>query len=276
MAEVWFEAVPGTRFGSVRRVDRIGSTNTELMDMARHGAAEGEVLIAEFQSAGRGRRGRTWVAPAGTSLMMSVLLRPSQMEFPLLPIQAGLVVAAWACAAAQACEQVAGVVPRLKWPNDLVIAGAGMVVDRKVAGILAESSTANGTITALVIGMGLNTGWPQVPPELADFATSLNLESGRPIDRARLAVALLTGFEQRYAALGGSADGAEQVIAEVRRRSATLAKRVQVQRDPSAGGMLVGQATDVDFDGALLVTDDSGTSHKISAGEVVHLRPAHW
>lgn len=277
-AERWFDSVPGTRFDRVAWVAEIGSTNTELLRRsdragrpgpARPCGAEGEVLIADVQTAGRGRRGRAWVAPPGTSLMMSVLLRPPPAA--IAPARASLVTSAWACAAADACADVAGVEPRLKWPNDLVVSAG--TTDRKVAGILTESVIERGAVAALVVGMGLNTGWPAVPAELAGTATSLNLECGRPVDRVELARVLLRGFEARYARLCESGD-ARKLLAEVRRRSATLGRAVRVERDAAAGGTLAGVATDVDDDGALVVTDAAGTAHRVDVGDVVHLRPA--
>ncbi len=308
MPEVWFDSVPATRFGRVRWLAQVSSTNAELMELARHDAEEGEVLIADYQSGGRGRRGRAWIAPPGASLMMSVLLRPlrpkgatgpnnsdspnnpdssnnsgNKAKVRLAPAQASLVVSAWACAAAQACESVAGITPTLKWPNDLVVTRdePNGSVTKKLAGILSESLISDGVITALVIGMGLNTGWQEIPPDLADTATSLNILCGHDVDRAALAAELLMGFEQRYTGLleepnsSGSNDGGiAQVLAEVRRRCSTLGSRIRVEREESAGGTLYGDAVDVNSDGTLLVIDENGTQHRVTTGEIVHLRPA--
>jgi BirA family biotin operon repressor/biotin-[acetyl-CoA-carboxylase] ligase len=269
-----FTSVAGTRFADVQWYDEIDSTNTELLDRARREAPEGMVLIADLQTAGRGRRGRRWTAPPGTSLMMSVLLRPP--SGPLPPSRAGLVTLAVGLAAADACEQVSGVRPRLKWPNDLVI------VDRKLAGILAESISTQGLLSALVVGMGLNTGWPEVPAELEGIATSLNLEAGAPVDRALLARRVLEGLEVRYELLcrtGGA--GAAAVLDEARWNSATLGRRVRVSLEaepPGApardGHSLEGVASDLDPEGRLLITDDAGAVHTVAVGDVVHLRPA--
>ena len=289
-----FRSVVGTRFSSVEWHDEIGSTNTELLDRARSGAPEGMVLIADLQTAGRGRRGRRWTAPPGTSLMMSVLLRPP--PGPLPPTRAALVTLAVGLATADACEQVSGVRPQLKWPNDLVIAGpAGRdaaggesavhdVVrhDRKLAGILAESISTQGLLSALVVGMGLNTGWPEVPPELEGVATSLNLEAGTPVDRTLLARRVLEGLEARYGLLCRAADGAAAaaLLDEARRNSATLGRRVRVSLDATTdepvddAGSLEGVASDLDAEGRLLITDDAGTIHTVAVGDVVHLRSA--
>ncbi len=294
-----FGSVAGTRFAEVEWHDEIGSTNTELLDRARRGAPEGMVLIADLQTAGRGRRGRRWTAPPGTSLMMSVLLRPP--PGPLPPSRAALVTLAVGLAAVDACEQASGVRPRLKWPNDLVIAdsagggpaggnetgrdGAGRSAagqDRKLAGILAESISTQGLLSAVVVGMGLNTGWPEVPAELEGVATSLNLESGAPVDRTLLARRVLEGLEARYELLCRAADGAGAVavLNEARRNSATLGHRVRVSLDattdaPANGARsLEGVASDLDAEGRLLITDDAGDIHTVAVGDVVHLRPA--
>ncbi len=277
-----FRSVASTRFVEVEWHDEIGSTNTELLDRARRGAPEGMVLIADLQTAGRGRRGRRWTAPPGTSLMMSVLLRPPPDRLP--PTRAALVTLAVGLAAADACEQVSGIRPLLKWPNDLVIAGADAAGhdavrhDRKLAGILAESISTQGLLSAVVVGMGLNSGWPQVPAELEGVATSLNLESGAPVDRTLLARRVLEGLEARYELLCRAADGAgaAALLDEARRNSATLGHRVRVSLDAPAGegNSLEGVAGDLDAEGRLLITDDAGAVHTVAVGDVVHLRPA--
>ncbi len=277
-----FASVSRTRFVSVEWHAEIDSTNTELLKRARRGAPEGLVLIADRQTAGRGRRGRRWTAPPGTSLMMSVLLRPPPRSLPAS--RAALVTMAVALAARDACHRVSGVLPSLKWPNDLVTAGAGPQ-DRKLAGILAESIITNGHLTALVVGMGLNTGWPAVPAELADIATSLNLESGTLVDRTLLAHLVLEGLETRYARLCGAgccdagcsdadaAMAAAWLLAEARRSSATLGRRVRISFDQTSNGRaLEGLASDLDTEGRLLVCDDAGKMHTVSVGDVVHLR----
>ena len=288
-----FDAVGGTRFSDVAWYAEIGSTNTELLARARAGAPEGLVMIADLQTAGRGRRGRRWTAPAGTSLMMSVLLRPPHASLP--PSRASLVTLAVALAAADACDRTTGVRPSLKWPNDLVVSRVHDPdrpdrpdqPDRKVAGILAESIVSDGRLEALVVGMGLNTGWPKVPAELAAVATSLNLESGVPVDRTLLARRVLEGFERRYAGLcSGDGGNGAALLDEARRCSATLGRRVRIEFDaaaprvPSAAdaprradtNALSGIATDLDADGRLLVTDPGGVTHTVAVGDVVHLR----
>ncbi len=284
-SEHWFDAVDGTRFVQVRHVSETGSTNTDLLEAARAGESEGVVLVADAQTAGRGRRGRSWSAPPASSLMMSVLLRPPSGT--VRATQASLVTTALACAAAAACENVAGVAPKLKWPNDLVIEtngsrGAG---DRdwdgfaKLAGVLTETLLDGQFVRALVVGMGLNVNWPQVPAELAGVMTSLNLLCGAAVSRVELARELLIGFERRYGRLvDGPATGARlyepgvaSLLDEATSRSATLGRTVTVELGGKAAP-LVGTAVALDATGALIIEDADGERHIVTVGEVVHAR----
>jgi BirA family biotin operon repressor/biotin-[acetyl-CoA-carboxylase] ligase len=229
-----------------------------VLEEARGGAAEGLVVVADHQTAGRGRLGRTWQAPPGASLLVTVLLRPS-----LPPAEVHLVTIAAGLAAVDACEAVAGVVPGLKWPNDLVIERGG--VTRKLAGLLSESLVAGGRIDAVALGMGLNVQWPEVlPDELASIATALNHEAGHDVDRDAVLDAWLEGLGARYGALDAAA-----LLAEYRQRCVTLGREVRAEL---AFETVTGTATDVDADGHLLVTTPDGP-RTITAGDVVHLRP---
>jgi BirA family transcriptional regulator, biotin operon repressor / biotin---[acetyl-CoA-carboxylase] ligase len=249
-------ALAGGRFADVAWVAETGSTNQDLLDAARGGAPEGRVLVADHQTAGRGRLGRVWVAPPGASLLCSVLLRP-----PLPADQAHLVTCALALAAADACRRVGGVEPRLKWPNDLV------VDDRKLAGLLAESVVAAGALAAVVVGIGLNVTWPaDLPAELAGIATALNHLGAVDVGREDLLVALLTSFEPRYAALCGG--GGAALLAEVGERSATLGRRVRVE---TGSETFEGEATALGAGGRLVVTTAEGT-REVTVGDVTHLR----
>ncbi len=275
MESDWFDDVAGTRFDTIEWVAEIGSTNTELLERAKAGAGEGLVKIADLQTAGRGRRGRSWTAPPGTALMMSVLLRPPPGS--IQPSQASFVTTAWALSAIEAVESACGLALGLKWPNDLVVPspvapddrGPGDPGYRKVAGILTESVLAGAEIEALVVGMGLNTGWPEVPPELAQVAASINLIAGRTLDRPALASSILTHFEVRYSRL--VSEGPRSLLPELRSRSETLGQVVRVEL--GNGDTVTGTARDVDLDGRLVVEDDRGTHHLVAVGDLVHLRP---
>ncbi len=254
-------ALAGTRFTDVRWYERVGSTNSTVAEMAAVGAPEGLVAVTDHQTAGRGRRGRSWEAPPGTSLLASVLLRPT------LPLdRAHLAVTATALAAADACSDVAGFRPSLKWPNDLVVTVDG--ADRKLAGILADTLVDGPRLEAVVVGIGLNVNWPA--PQLAHlpWATSVNQLVGHDVDRGDLLVALLRRLESRYDALGSSA-GRKGTVSQYRRHCATIGRRVRVAlRDE----LVVGTADDVDAAGRLVVELPDGEVRLVAAGDVVHLR----
>jgi BirA family transcriptional regulator, biotin operon repressor / biotin---[acetyl-CoA-carboxylase] ligase len=249
-------ALAGTRFRAVHWFETIDSTNRYLVDAAAQGEPAGLVAVADEQRAGRGRLGRTWVAPPGASLLASVLLRDA-----LPPEQRHLAVVAAALGAIDAVDEHCAFRPRLKWPNDLV------VDDRKLAGLLAEATNGTGVAVGLVVGMGLNVDWPDFPPEIAATATACNRE-GTAAPRVDLLVAWLRAFDARLDTLvarGPSALGREHT-----ENSATLGRRVRVER---ARDVLEGEAVGLTELGHLVVRVD-GEDHVVAAGDVVHLRPA--
>jgi BirA family biotin operon repressor/biotin-[acetyl-CoA-carboxylase] ligase len=256
-------ALDGTRFADVRWVHETGSTNADLAALAGADTSLADVvLVADHQTAGRGRLGRTWEAPAGSSLLCSTLLRP---ELPVEHLH--LVTIAVAIAASDACDATAGVRPGLKWPNDLLVTGADGV-DRKLAGILAESVVSAGRVQALVVGMGLNVNWPvELPSDLAHIATSLNHAAGHDVDREELLVAHLRALELQLGALRTAAGRAE-LLGRYRTLSATLGRDVRVE---TAAGSVTGAAADVTDEGHL-VLDVAGERVTVAAGDVVHLR----
>ena len=271
-----FDAVEKTRFNDVTWVIEIPSTNTALLERARQGALEGEVIIADLQTAGRGRRGRTWTAPAGTSLMMSILLRPPTESLP--PSDASLATSALALAARNAVADLTDVNLEIKWPNDLVIdtpfdqhveADIGY---RKVAGILTETLIQDASVDALVVGIGINTGWGVVPAELRSIATSLDVLSGSSIDRSALALKILQNLEVEYTSLLHP-NGKQQLLQEVRKHSGTLGKQVRVQlgTEPKIQ-QIVGRAVDLDEHGQLILETENNEVQVIAAGDVEHLR----
>ncbi|MEV5407921.1 biotin--[acetyl-CoA-carboxylase] ligase [Thermopolyspora sp. NPDC052614] len=256
---------PGSLWTSIAVVRTTGSTNADLAQAARAGAAEGSVLVAEFQSAGRGRLGRSWAAPPRSALMFSVLLRPSAPAAAQgwLPLLTGV-------AAATAVRRIAEVDVRLKWPNDLLVG------ERKLAGVLAERVEGrvegNGG-AAIVVGVGLNVGLreDELPVETA---TSLAVEKAACTDRDPLLRAVLREIERHYrdwTAAGGDAEAAGLRAAYLA-ACATIGRRVRVELP--GGRRLTGTATGVDASGRLLVRDDDGEERAVSAGEVVHVRPA--
>lgn len=252
------------RFTDVRRVAETGSTNTDLLELVRAGAPEGVVLVADHQTAGRGRLGRTWQAPPGSSLLVSVLLRPT-----LPPGRTHLVTVAAGLAAADAVEEVAGFRPGLKWPNDLVVEADGGT--RKLAGLLAESVVDRGRVAGVVVGMGMNVRWPEaLPDDLAATATTVSAIAGREIAPPDVLDAYLVALERRYATLGAE-DGTATTARAHRAACTTLGRQVVVE---VADGSFVGEAVDVDEDGHLVVDLDGEGRCTVAVGDVVHLRPA--
>ncbi|HUR78280.1 MAG TPA: biotin--[acetyl-CoA-carboxylase] ligase [Acidimicrobiales bacterium] len=232
----------------IRRFASIDSTNTWVMDQARNGAAEYLVAVAEEQSAGRGRLGRTWVSPPGGSLLMSVLLRPADLPFDRLH----LATAAVAMSGADAVSVIADVSPDLKWPNDLLIGS------RKLAGVLTEVEG-----DAVVVGIGINCTWPdELPPEIADLAIAANHAAGRAVHTEDVLDLLLKRLATRLD------EGWDAVGREYKVRCETVGREVRVEM---ADGSFTGTATGVDDDGALVVITDDGP-RRVVAGDVVHLR----
>ena len=257
-----FEA--GVFGAAVHAYEQVGSTNDILREMAEAGAAEGTLVIAEEQTAGRGRMGRTWIAEPGTSLLMSVLFRP-----PVEPLEAHRLVMVMGLAAIEAGEAETSPPAPLpssqqerrgeiridvKWPNDLQIGG------KKLAGILPESAIEGEQLRWVIVGMGLNVnqGFAADDP-LSARATSLCAAAGREIDRARLLARILAGINHWYGRIETDA------LAETwRARCVTLGKRVHIA---IPGGSLLGVAEDLDANGALWLRGDNGERHHLTLGE---------
>jgi BirA family transcriptional regulator, biotin operon repressor / biotin---[acetyl-CoA-carboxylase] ligase len=256
----------------VRVVEETGSTNADLLAEARSGAAEGLVLVAEAQTAGRGRMGRRWISPPRRALTFSVLLRPAVPAGLLgwLPLLAGVAVAS-------ALERTAGVDARLKWPNDV------LADDAKIAGILAERWG-----SAVVVGTGINVlqqrGELPVPTATSLLAAQAGQARGAepaegPADgadmRERLLTAVLDELARWYRAWldqphPGDADGCG-LRGEYLRRSATVGTPVTVMLP--GGQNLAGTAAGIDTAGRLEIRTGTGLV-QVSAGDVVHLRGA--
>ncbi len=238
-----------------------GSTNADLLARAGAGLAEGHVLVAEEQTAGRGRLGRSWSSVPGASLTYSVLLRPAPVPAGRrgwLPLLAGV-------AAAAAVRSVAGVTAALKWPNDVLVDG------RKLAGILAEQSP---DAAAVVIGTGLNVATPAdaLPASASGLPATSLLAEGAVVPRETLLLAILGELEHWYLAFRADPDPVRTgVLGAYRSLSATLGQEVRVELP--AGRVLTGTARDIDAEGRLLVQETSATGvTPVSAGDIVHLR----
>jgi len=237
-----------------RIVVTAGSTMIDVERLAGQGAPEGSVVVAEEQTAGRGRRGRHWESPQYAGLWMSLLLRPERSidRVGWLPLVVGVGVV-------RALRAVAGVDVRLKWPNDVVVVRDGEV--GKVAGLLAER-LADG---AVIIGLGVNVS--QEVDELPLGGTSLQREGARA-SREDVLAGVLAEVASAYRSWRDGVDFAP-LYAEF---SATIGRRVRVQRP---GGDVVGVAAALGHGGELVVVDDEGGEYAITAGDVVHLRPAN-
>lgn len=230
----------------------IDSTNRLAAELARGGAAEGTVVVAEQQTAGRGRLGRTWVSPARVNLYASLVLRPRipPLEVPRLTLVAGLAVA-------EAIRATAALDATIKWPNDVLIDG------RKVAGVLTELEAEAERVRFVIVGIGvnLNARRDDFPPELRRKATSLALASGAPVDRAAFAGRLLTELDRCY---GRFLDGG---FAALRHRYEELhglaGHEVTIDGAPKVAGRVRG----VDDAGALLV-EVGGRLERVVSGEV--------
>ncbi|MCU1678428.1 MAG: biotin/acetyl-CoA-carboxylase ligase [Frankiales bacterium] len=232
-------------------VARTGSTNSDLLGRAAAGEAEGVVLAAEEQDAGRGRLDREWTAPPRSALTFSMLLRP-----PLPPAARTLLPLVTGLAVVDALGDRYAVDALLKWPNDV------LARDRKVAGILVEAAD-----DAVVVGIGINV--LQRTGELpVATAVSLAALTAEPVDRSIVLLAVLRAFEARYASwLEVDGDG-EDLLAAYRAKSATIGQQVRVELAAEA---LVGSAVDVDRHGHLVV--DTGTQLRhVAAGDVIHVR----
>jgi BirA family transcriptional regulator, biotin operon repressor / biotin---[acetyl-CoA-carboxylase] ligase len=232
------------------------STSDRAKELADEGASHGEVVIAEAQTAGRGRRGRAWSSPPGRNLYFSVVLRP---ELP--PMRAAELTLVASLAVCDALRQ-AGVAAGIKWPNDLLVAG------RKIAGILTELAAEPDRVQWVVLGVGVNVnaGPDDFPAELRDDATSILIERGQPAPRALFAAACLTALEAWLDTHGEN--GFAPIREAWRERSVTLGRSVVVRAD---GREIRGTATDIDDRGALLVATASG-EERIIAGDVQLLR----
>jgi BirA family biotin operon repressor/biotin-[acetyl-CoA-carboxylase] ligase len=240
----------------IRRFAEIDSTNTYVLGQARQGAAEGLVAVAEHQTAGRGRLDRRWESPSGANLLASVLLRPGCAADDL-----HLCSGSVALAAADACGEVADVVPVLKWPNDLLLEGS------KVAGVLAEADFDGTRLRGVVVGIGLNVAWPG-PAEAGGTCLDDAGGSAQPVDKGLLLDLLLEGLARRRPLLDDQA-GRRTLADEVRRRCATIGQRVRVTLPDDE---VTGPASGIDDAGYLVVETGSGR-RLVSAGDVVHLRP---
>ena len=234
---------------SIVSLKSVDSTNRYARALAAQGAPAGTLVVAEEQTAGRGRRGRGWISPAGEGVFMSLILRPQShpSEVARLSMQTALAVAL-------SIAQTTGLDARIKWPNDIVCGG------RKVCGMLLEMNADEQAVHDVVAGIGINVHQTQFAPEIAQTASSLDLLSGQRVCRAALVRAFLEAFERTEAL---AAQGA--LMDAYRARSATLGQRVQVI---APAGSFNGTALEVTDSGSLIVEDEEGQRREVLAADV--------
>jgi len=248
----------GSLFGKrVFHYFKTDSTNRVAMELGFAGEPEGTVVMAEEQTAGRGRAGRSWHSEKGTGLYFSILLRPrlSPAQTPLLTMLAGI-------SAQAAVEAVTGLAPELKWPNDLLLHG------KKLGGILTEMHAEPSAVRFVVVGIGINTNQEKFPAELGAIATSLKKESGRITFRLELLVRLLSQFESDYTRF--LSEGAPFVVERFQKVS-DFARGRRVRVDTGVESY-VGTTAGLSPDGLLLVKRENGQASTVIAGDVTEVR----
>ncbi len=227
------------------------STNQRGKELAEQGSCHGVLIAAEEQSAGRGRLGRKWQSPRGTSISMSLILQP---EFH--PRKASMLTLVAAMALRQAIYRTTGLETEIKWPNDIVYQG------KKLCGILTEMSAVSEHIRYVVIGIGINVNVPAFPEELP-YATSLLLELGHPVERIRLMQNTMEAFEEYYDCFLSTED-LSVIKEEYETCLAGRNRQVQVLERESYSGICLG----ISEEGALLVRDETGNVRQVQSGEV--------
>lgn len=246
--------IKGSLIGSrVVYYDETDSTNTRAKALAEEGAQEGTLVVAEQQHTGKGRRGRGWSSPPGTGIWMSMVLRPD-----ILPSHASMLTLAAALGVSQGIYRVTGIMPSIKWPNDLVLSG------KKICGILTEMTTELDTIQYVVVGMGTNVNMEEFPEEIAKTAWSLYLESGRKWKRGPLIGAMAEALEEYYRKFLDVKD-LSLLKEEYEKRLANMNRPVTVL---APDGNYEGICRGIDSQGQLLVERENQTLCRVLSGEV--------
>ena len=229
------------------------STNLRIRELGDAGAPHGTLAVADMQTSGRGRRGRTWESPPGSSIYMSILLRPD-----IIPGAAPMLTLVMACSVAEGISDCENVDVRIKWPNDVIAGG------KKLVGILTEMSTQIDYINHVTIGVGINVNMTEFPENIRDTATSLRLETGHKVRRAPLIAAIMKRFEENYAVFLKTQD----MSGLMEKYSGML---INLDRDVlvlGAEDSYKAHALGIDRQGELIVRREDGTEEKIYAGEV--------
>ena len=234
-------------------MQQVDSTNNKARQLAEEGAVEGTRVVAVEQSAGKGRRGRSWVSLNGTGVWMSLLLRP---DFP--PECASALTLVAAMAVEEGIFQATGLEGKIKWPNDIVLEG------KKVCGILTEMSTEMESIHFVVVGMGINVEVREFPEEIRETATSLVLHTDKDVNRAALAAEVMAAWEKYYERFLQTLD-MRLLIEEYNQKLVNLGREVKVL---SVAGEYMGVSLGINESGALLVKAADGKVREVVSGEV--------
>lgn len=229
------------------------TTNNRARELALEGAPEGTLVVAEKQTAGRGRRGKVWESPLGTGIWMSLVLRPQ-----IAPTEASVLTLLCGLATAEAIEAETGLSADIKWPNDILING------KKAVGILTEMDCEMSEVHFVIPGIGINVNTASFPPEIAEIATSLYLECGKTVSRRRLVHKVLERLEEHYETFLRTGSFAA-MLEDYRKHCITLGKEVHVLgREP-----FFAEALDITPEGELLVRRaDNGKEEVVFSGEV--------
>ncbi len=234
-------------------LEQVDSTNNYVKRLAEDGAPHGTLAVADFQTGGKGRRGRTWVTAPGTTIAMSILVRPQ-----IRPEKVSMLTLVTGMAAARAVQEVTGLDIKIKWPNDLVLNG------KKLSGTLTELSTDLDGVHYVVIGTGINANIRAFPEEISAIATSLQMELGRPVDRGAIICACMEIFEKYYERFMETQD-MSLLLEEYEKLLANKDREVRVLEP---GNEHNGIARGIDANGQLLVERADGQIEKVYAGEV--------
>lgn len=237
---------------TIHTFETVDSTNTLARQLDRNSTPHGTVVIADEQTAGRGRLQREWISVKGLNLLFSVVLYPdfNMEKTALLPLIGSLAVA-------DAVEKIAALSPTCKWPNDVLIG------HKKVCGMLLESISGSGGIEKVILGIGINVNQTDFPEGLLHKATSLRNECGRKIDRATLLASILEELENRYEQL--SHFPSAQLLNDWKMKALLFGKKITVLESEFS---YTATAVDVAEDGALIIRTDDGEKKKIFAGDV--------
>ncbi|CUX31815.1 biotin--[acetyl-CoA-carboxylase] ligase [Clostridium sp. C105KSO13] len=234
--------------------DEIDSTNTRAKQLGEEGALHGTIVVAEEQSAGRGRRGRAWKSPIGSNIYMSILLRPEDIP----PVKAPMLTLVMGLSTAEGLREYTSLDIQIKWPNDIILEG------KKLAGILTEMSTEVDFINYIVIGTGINVNMKQLPAEVAEKATSLRLETGRFMRRSEIIAIIMKKFEKNYQIFMENKD-LGQLQEKYNNLLITREKEVRIIGTREEYG---GYALGINEKGELMVRKSDGAVETVSSGEV--------